>query len=257
MPAPGVGELDLIRWSEALAGIARTGLGFTESLYERERYEEVLKVAADIRAAAERAAVGEDQRTTELRGSEIFNAWLDSVGHGITGYVTPKVAVGAVVGNDRGELLLMQRGDSGVWLYPTGWADIGYSPAEVALKEVEEETGIVVEAVRILAVYDGMRLGVRSLPFYSVLFHCRAVGGQLSPHPLEARDVGWFTEDNLPSPLAGAGLWQDLAFSAVRGEPLEVVFDPPRASPWRKAADPRRSDRPAAGEAGYDQPGDS
>ena len=43
---------DLARWSEALAGIARTGLGFTENLYERERFEEVLHVAADIKAAA-------------------------------------------------------------------------------------------------------------------------------------------------------------------------------------------------------------
>src|SRR6266542_953667 len=43
---------DLIRWAEALSGIARTGLGFTESLYERERFEEVLAVAGDIRAAA-------------------------------------------------------------------------------------------------------------------------------------------------------------------------------------------------------------
>jgi hypothetical protein len=40
---------DLLRWSEALAGIARTGLGFTENQYERERFEEVLAVAADIR----------------------------------------------------------------------------------------------------------------------------------------------------------------------------------------------------------------
>ena len=38
---------DLVRWSEALAGIARTGIGFTQNLYERERYEEVLHVAAD------------------------------------------------------------------------------------------------------------------------------------------------------------------------------------------------------------------
>ena len=38
----------LLRWSEALSGIARTGLGFTESLYERERFEEILKVAAEI-----------------------------------------------------------------------------------------------------------------------------------------------------------------------------------------------------------------
>ena len=42
----------LLRWSESLAAIARTGLGFTESLYERERIEEILRVAADIRAVA-------------------------------------------------------------------------------------------------------------------------------------------------------------------------------------------------------------
>ena len=52
------------------------------------------------------------------------------------------VAIGAVVGNDDGEILLVQRADSGIWLYPTGWADVGYSPAEVAVKEVEEETGL-------------------------------------------------------------------------------------------------------------------
>ena len=44
---------DLIRWAEALSGIARTGLGFTQSLYERERFDEVLAVAGDIRAAAQ------------------------------------------------------------------------------------------------------------------------------------------------------------------------------------------------------------
>ena len=50
---------DLIRWSESLAGIARTGLGFTQSLYEQERYEEVLKVAADIKAAADHDIIPE------------------------------------------------------------------------------------------------------------------------------------------------------------------------------------------------------
>ena len=73
---------------------------------------------------------------------------MESIGEGVPGYVTPKVAIGAVVGNDEGEILLVQRADSGVWLYPTGWADVGYSPAEVAVKEVEEETGIHCEPVQ-------------------------------------------------------------------------------------------------------------
>ena len=82
---------DLLRWAESLSGIARTGLGFTQSLYERERFEEVLKVAADIRAAA----------FEEAEADVLFEEWLAGVGHGVAGYVTPKVAVAAVVAKDR------------------------------------------------------------------------------------------------------------------------------------------------------------
>jgi ADP-ribose pyrophosphatase YjhB (NUDIX family) len=221
-----VTAVDLMRWSEALAGIARTGLAFTDSLYEQERFEEVLKVAADIRVAA-----GHDEGRFDA--GELLADWISSVGEGVAGYVTPKVAVGAIVGNEQNELLLIQRGDSGVWLYPTGWADVGYSAAEVVVKEVAEETGIDVEPVRLVALFDGLRLGARGLPFYSLVFHCRAVGGHLRPHPLEARAVGWFAEGGLPEPLAGGGHWQNLAFQAIRGESFDVVFDSPRPSTWR------------------------
>ena len=215
---------EVIRWSEALAGIARTGLGFTQSLYERERFEEVLHVAADIRQAA----------GSRFDAEVLVEEWMKETGGGVAGYVTPKVAVGAVVGNDRGEILLVQRADSGVWLYPTGWADIGYSPSEVAVKEVAEETGILAEPVRLIAVLDGLRMGFTSIPLYSLVFHCRAVGGELKAHPLECRDVGWFAEDALPTPLAGAHRWGPSAFAALRGDPVEVQFDPPRQPMWRE-----------------------
>ena len=65
-----VSAQDLIRWSEALSGIARTGLGFTESLYERERFEEVLKVAADIRVAAGH----------ELEAEVLLDEWMKMIG---------------------------------------------------------------------------------------------------------------------------------------------------------------------------------
>ena len=222
-PTDPVSAADLLRWSEALSAIARTGLGFTQSLYERERFEEVLKVAADMRVAAGH----------ELEAEVLVEEWLRAVGNGVAGYVTPKVAVGAVVGNDRGELLLVQRADSGVWLYPTGWADVGYSASEVAVKEVHEETGIEVEPLRLVAVLDGLRLGFTRIPLYSLVFHCRVLGGELQAHPLECRDVGWFAEDKLPSPLAGFERWGAPAFAAIRGEPMEVTFDPPRAPMWR------------------------
>ena len=218
-----VSAQDLIRWSESLSGIARTGLGFTQSLYERERFEEILKVAADMRVAAGH----------ELESETLLEEWMKIVGDGVAGYVTPKVAIGAVVGNERGEILLVQRGDSGIWLYPTGWADIGYSPSEVAMKEVLEETGIECVPERIISVLDGLRLGFTRIPLYSLVFFCRAVGGELKAHPLETRDVGWFAEDALPTPLAGIERWGPNAFAALRGERVDVAFDPPRPDVWR------------------------
>jgi len=216
---------DLLRWAETLSAIARTGLGFTQSLYERERFEEVLKVAGDIRAAA----------LDEAEAEVLVEEWLASVGSGVPGYVTPKCAVGAVVGNERGEMLLTQRADSGFWLYPVGWADVGYSASEIAVKEVFEETGIEVEPVSLLAVFDGLRLGFAHVPMYSLVFYCRMIGGELRGHPLETRHVGFYGRDDLPSPLAGGHRWVDLAFSALSGAERPCWFDLPRTPPWRSA----------------------
>jgi ADP-ribose pyrophosphatase YjhB (NUDIX family) len=233
---PGIPDArDLARWSSALAAIARTGLGFTDNLYERERFEEILHVAADIKAAAgELDDVAEVQRETD----HFVQEWLDNVGEGVPGYVTPKVAIGAVVGNDQGELLLVQRADSGIWLYPTGWADVGYSPSEVAVKEVEEETGVECEPVRLLSVIDGQRMGFSRFAMYMLLFYCRATGGELRPHPLETSDVGWFGPTSLPEATAGASWWGPLAFAAIGGEESATRFDAPREPIWRrKSAD--------------------
>jgi ADP-ribose pyrophosphatase YjhB (NUDIX family) len=224
---PPLSERDLLRWSETLAAIARTGLGFTQSLYERERFEEILAVAADIRAS-----------TAWGHSPEAVGEWMAVVGEGIAGYVTPEATVGAVVANDAGELLLVKRSDSGVWLYPTGWADVGYSPSEVAVKEVREETGIDCEVVRLIAVYDGLRQGFSRIPLYSLVFLCRAIGGAVNPHPLECLEAGFFAEAALPAPLAGGAVWTSLAFGAIRGEVGDTHFDAPRVPMWHGEAEP-------------------
>jgi ADP-ribose pyrophosphatase YjhB (NUDIX family) len=184
-------------------------------------------VAAEIRAAA----------SGSLEPDALIEEWLKQVGDGIAGYVTPKATVGAVVHNDAGELLLVQRNDSGVWLYPTGWADVGYSASEVAVKEVREETGIDCEVVRLIAVLDGLRQGFTRTPLYSLVFLCRATGGSIDPHPLECLDAGFFGEHALPTPLAGGEGWAEMAFAAIRGDHVDVHFDPPRVPVWRGTPD--------------------
>jgi ADP-ribose pyrophosphatase YjhB (NUDIX family) len=220
-------EKSLRRWAESLAGIAKIGLGFTDSQYERERFEEVLKIAADMKTAADEGLDG------VVDADGYVTQWMSEVGRGVPGYQTPKVAVGAAVTNDRGQLLLIRRADSGVWLYPTGWCDVGYSAPEVVVKEVLEETGIEAEPVRLIGVLDGMRLGESRIPLYSLLFFCRAVGGELKLHPLEVTDAGWFDRDALPSPTIGADRWAEPVFAAIDGERRDVYYDDLRRPVWR------------------------
>lgn len=209
-------------------------MAFTENLYERERYEEVLHVAGDIKAAAQAA---DEEIEVEREVDHFVQEWMESIGEGVPGYVTPKVAIGAIVGNENDEILLVQRKDSGIWLYPTGWADIGYSPSEVAVKEVSEETGIECEVNRLLGVVDGQRMGFSRFGMYMLLFHCTATGGELTPHPLETGDVGWFARDALPEATAGAGWWGPMAFAAIDGDESDATFDPVREAVWRGTPD--------------------
>lgn len=220
-------EKDLRRWAEALAGVARTGLGFTDNQFERERYEEVLHIAGDIKSAAD------DGRDGARDADGHVVEWMRELGDGVAGYVTPKVAVGAAVVNDDGKLLLIQRADSGVWLYPTGWCDVGYSAPEVVVKEVREEAGIDVEVIRLIGVLDGLRLGVSRVPLYSLVFFCRAVGGTLKPHELECLDAGWFARDELPAGTLGSERWAPEIFAVIDGEPREVFYDDLRRPVWR------------------------
>ncbi len=217
---------DLNRWSEALTAIAQTGLAFTESHFERERYHEILAISADIRSATNG---GDDDQHD---AGHYVEGWVRAVNPRVSGYVTPKIAVGAAVTDGDGRLLLIQRADSGFWLYPTGWADVGYSAAEVAVKEVHEETGIRCEVERPIAIIDGLRAGFSRVPLYSIVFLCRATGGELAPHPLECLDVGWFSRDDLPDPVVNFDLWGAHTFDSIEGRADHVFYDPPRDGVW-------------------------
>ena len=177
-------------------------------------------MAADIRAEAD----GEVDDPDYAGG--LVQEWMDTVGKGVPGYVTPKVAVGAAVGNDKGELLLIQRADSGIWLYPTGWCDVGYSAAEVVVKEVEEETGIDRRAG---APHRGPRR-----PAPRLHAGCRSTRCSSTAAPSAAssrrtrsstRDVGWFTRDD---PAAAARRFGPLGRPRLRRDRRRAARRPLR-----------------------------
>lgn len=115
------------------------------------------------------------------------------------GYKTPKVDVRAVVFNAAGQILMVRERIDGKWSLPGGWADIGYTPSEVAVKEAHEEAGAVVEAVRLIALQDKKCHNHPEDLFYiyKVFIECRLLS-QDEPDQLETSDWNYFSRDDLP-----------------------------------------------------------
>ena len=210
-------------WIQQLRAIAQTGLAFDPRVYDRERYEALLHLAATM------AATLNDSASLDPGLADAFaQRWRADVVPGVPGYVTPKVGIGAIVFNGRAELLMVHRSE-GNWFIPTGWADIGYAPAEVTAKEVREETGLLVTPQRVVGVYDAARWWHKNANpyFYSIMFYCRLDGGELHPHPVETRGAGFFPLDALPQPTYNRRPnWIDHALAIHRGETPATYFDP-------------------------------
>ena len=211
----------LIAWADELQAIARNGLIWSPSGYDRERYSRLLEIASTMFAALNNKITVDEKLAGDIR-TTLENLIVD----GAAGYATPKSSVAAVVFNAASELLLVQRSDNGFWTLPTGWSDIGLSPAEVAVKEVREETGLTVVPKYLMGVYDTRRhQSFAPFQIYALLFYCELKGGDLSRHPLETLDIGFFSQGALPSIAPGFQSTVEQAFSYHRGDISEPFFD--------------------------------
>jgi ADP-ribose pyrophosphatase YjhB (NUDIX family) len=209
--------LELARFVQRITAIARTGLAFSPHGFDAERYEELLREAArlDILLSEEAPDAAEER----------FRRWRESVSDGYEGYVTTAVGCGAIVFNSKDEILMLKR-PNGRWFYPTGFCDVGVSPAENVAREVHEETGLTVTPIRLIGVTDSLKLGSPARHLYSILFYCRLEGGEIRPHPLEALEVGFFPLDQMPEPLHGTNRqWITLARKFHFEGRLEAYFD--------------------------------
>ena len=210
--------LELARFVERVGAIARTGLAFTPQGFDAERYEELLREAARMRATLGRAEAAEAE--------ELYRGWRERVCDGYDGYVTAAVGCGAIAFNDRDEVLMIKR-PNGRWWYPTGFCDVGVSPAENVVREVREETGLAITPARVMAVTDSLKLGSAARHIYSILFYCRLEGGEIRPHPLETLEVAFFPLDRVPEPMHGVSRkWISLAREFHFEGRIEAYFDP-------------------------------
>lgn len=190
---------DWLLLAKKMQSIARAGLTYSENPYDIDRYEQLQQLAAEIL-----------HHYTET-DMEIISDLIRSE----KGYLTPKVDVRGVIFRDN-EILLVREKIDGNWSVPGGWADVGLTPFEVAEKEVGEETGLMVKAIRLLAVLD-KKCHDHPPDFYHVykLFvFCKETGGALSGG-LETSDAAFFTQDNLPS----------LSKNRITREQIDLLFE--------------------------------
>lgn len=192
-----------------LTATAETGLSFCVNPYDRARFQEVADIAAELSGIPK-----------DLVGAPGF------VFEG--GYATPKLIVRAAVINGDLRILMVKEAEDGLWTLPGGWVDVGESVSLAAEREVFEETGYRVKAIKLAALFD--KLAHEHPPAlhhsYLVFVTCRLEGGSAQTS-IETTEVGWFPIDDLPPlSIARATVGQiRRAFDHHRQPDLPTDFD--------------------------------
>lgn len=200
-----------LSWAREIQALAQTGLNYAVNDYQRERYQRLAEIAAEIISAHS----GLD--STALGAN--FNSQV--------GYATPRVDVRGAVFQD-GKLLLVRERNDGGWTLPGGWADVGEIPSKAAEREVWEEAGFQVRASRVIGVYDANRiLPMEVFHAYKIIFLCDLITGEARPSK-ETSEVAFFAYHEIPDEFSGERTQlrhvQD-SFAAYLDPHFQTVFD--------------------------------
>lgn len=194
-----------------IQSIAQAGLAYCKDPFDKERYEELRKIAAELLA-----------RKTELTQKKIFGLFCNE-----SGYQTPKVDTRAAIFKD-GKILLVHE-NNGTWSLPGGWCDVDQSVCSNAVKEVKEETGLDAEAEKLIAVQDWRKHNVCNYVYgvVKVFVLCKVLGGEFEKNT-ETTGIKYFGREELP---------QNLAVEKTSLEQVLMCFDANEKSDWQTLAD--------------------
>jgi len=193
----------LLIQAQRLQALAQAGLAYATSPYDLERYGEIRAISVKLL-----------QELTEEPFEKIIRVFASE-----DGYQTPKVDIRAVLFREGPEILLIrEKVDNGKWTLPGGWADVGYTPFEVAAKEAYEETGLIVKPMRLLALFDKRKHAHPPQPWYvyKAFIECEIQGGSLVQDTPETKGARWFRYDELPN--------IELSTDRTTASQLETIF---------------------------------
>jgi 8-oxo-dGTP pyrophosphatase MutT (NUDIX family) len=153
----------------------------------------------------------------------------EKVGHDLL--VLPSAAV--AIHDEQMRLLLCLHADKKIWVTPGGLIEPGEQPADAAVRETWEETGLIVELTGIMGVYGGPELVIDypngdKASYMGTIFRGRVIGGQMKPDGEETLDVRYFTREELAG--VGHAKWLDTAMPVLFSRDDPAHFAP---ASWR------------------------
>ena len=198
-------------WAVELQSIAQCALTYCKDPFDRERFERIREMSAEMMAAQ-----------TGLPMEQVRSLFC-----GETGYQTPKLDGRAAIVRE-GKILLV-RETSGLWALPGGWMDVGLTVGENVAREAKEEAGVVVRPRRMAAVLDWQRSNCttpKAQSICKIFVQCDLLGGHFTPN-IETTASGWFTLSELPELVEekSTRAQLELCFRARSAQVWEPVFD--------------------------------
>ena len=200
-----------LQWTIELQSLAQAGLTYGKDIYDKERYERIREISAEILS-----------NMSDIPEETVRNLFCNE-----SGYQTPKIDTRAAIFKD-GKILLVCE-SNGKWSLPGGWCDVNLSVGENTIKEVKEESGLDVVSDSIIAIQDRAK---HNLPLYAygickVFVLCSIVGGSFQEN-IETTGFDYFSENSLP----------DLATEKNTAEQIKMCFEAHRAGDkWKTLFD--------------------
>lgn len=172
---------DFVKYLQRMIAVTDTGLTFTKDPFDRERYEDLRSLLSEML-----------NQVSDLDADEVAELLKPT-----SAYATPLMDVRAWIVEDEKICLVRGQGEND-WALPGGFGEVGYSPTENILKEIEEETGFKVKVERLLAVFDTNRFQLQSNQYAKFVFECKFLDGQFQENQ-EIADLQFFAIDQLPN----------------------------------------------------------
>jgi ADP-ribose pyrophosphatase YjhB (NUDIX family) len=177
-----------IEWAKKIQSIAQTGLHYSNSEFDRQRYEQLNQIAAEIFA-----------EQTEYSFKKIKNIFDNQTGH-----ATPRIDVRGAAFKDNKVLLVRETSDE-KWTLPGGWADPFETLSESIEREFFEETGYKVKLKKIVAIYDRDKRGhfpPHPYHVYKIFGICEIIDGKPAIS-FETDAIEFFDINKLPALSSG------------------------------------------------------